>query len=606
MVMETGKNQIRKQLLLTIAALIVINVAGSFLFKRFDLTSDKRYTLSDASLKLVESVDEPLYIDVFLEGEFPGEFKRLQDETRQLLQEFASYNGDIKFTFVNPLDESESSADIKREMIFKVFQMDNPEILKNDSIKKEVIKSIDAITDIDKAIYETFSGSGMKPASISVNDKGKQSESLIFPWAIATYKGKTVKIPLLKNMRSASTAEKVESSVQHLEYAFADAFNKITSNKQKKIVMLQGNGELPGQYMASFIKSLRESYHIGPFTLDSVSKNPQKTLKDLQQYDLAIIAKPTQAFTEEEKEVLDQYIVNGGKTLWLLDAVQADMDSLYANNGVTPALPRNLNLNDMLFKYGVRINPDLIKDEMGTPLKLATGDRGNGTDYQQYMWRFAPFAFPDSINKNPIVKNLNGIKLDIASPIDTLKNGIKKNVLLASSRYSKKVGTPTALRLDMVAEETSPTDYKEGGFLPMAVLLEGNFTSMYENRILPFKDNAYKTQGKDNKMIVISDGDIARNQVDKNGEPLELGYDKWTEQFYDNKDFLMNCVNYLLDDNGLINVRAKDVSLPMLNTQKVYENYTNAEIITVGLPLLILVLFGVLFTWLRKRAYTKA
>lgn len=604
MVMETGKNQIRKQLLVTIAALIVINVAGSFLFKRFDLTSDKRYTLSDASLKLVKSVDEPLYVDVFLEGEFPGEFKRLQDETRQLLQEFASYNGDIKFTFFNPLDESESSAETKKEIIYNVFKMDTPYLTAKDYA--EARKSIDKIKDIDKAVFETFSRSGMKPASISVNDKGKQSESLIFPWAIATYKGKTVKIPLLKNMRSASTAEKVESSVQHLEYAFADAFNKITSGKQKKIVMLQGNGELPGHYMASFIKSLRESYHIGPFTLDSVSKNPQKTLKHLQQYDLAIIAKPTQAFTEEEKEVLDQYIVNGGKTLWLLDAVQADMDSLYANNGVTPALPRNLNLNDMLFKYGVRINPDLIKDEMGTPLKLATGDRGNGTDYQQYMWRFAPFAFPDSINKNPIVKNLNGIKLDIASPIDTLKNGIKKNVLLASSRYSKKVGTPTALRLDMVAEETSPTDYKEGGFLPMAVLLEGKFTSMYQNRILPFKDNTYKTQGKDNKMIVISDGDIARNQVDKNGEPLELGYDKWTEQFYDNKDFLMNCVNYLLDDNGLINVRAKDVSLPMLNTQKVYENYTTAEIVTVGLPLLILALFGVLFTWLRKRAYTKA
>lgn len=604
MVMETGKNQIRKQLLVTVAALIIINVAGSFLFKRFDLTSDKRYTLSDASLKLVESVDEPLYVDVFLEGEFPGEFKRLQDETRQLLQEFASYNGDIKFTFVNPLDESESSAETKKDIIYNVFKMDTPYLTAKDYA--EARKSIDNIKDVDKAVFETLSRSGMKPASISVNDKGKQSESLIFPWAIATYKGKTVKIPLLKNMRSASTAEKVESSVQHLEYAFADAFNKITSDKQKKIVMLQGNGELPGHYMASFIKSLRESYHIGPFTLDSVSKNPQKTLKDLQQYDLAIIAKPTQAFTEEEKEVLDQYIVNGGKTLWLLDAVQADMDSLYANNGVTPALPRNLNLNDMLFKYGVRINPDLIKDEMGTPLKLATGDRGNGTDYQQYMWRFAPFAFPDSINKNPIVKNLNGIKLDIASPIDTLKNGIKKNVLLASSRYSKKVGTPTALRLDMVAEETSPTDYKEGGFLPMAVLLEGKFTSMYENRILPFKDNAYKTHGKDNKMIVISDGDIARNQVDKNGEPLELGYDKWTEQFYDNKDFLMNCVNYLLDDNGLINVRAKDVSLPMLNTQKVYENYTTAEIITVGLPLLILALFGVLFTWLRKRAYTKA
>lgn len=603
MVMETGKQNIRKQLLITIAALVVLNVAGSFIFKRFDLTADKRYTLSETSLNLVKSVKEPLYIDVFLEGEFPGEFKRLQDETRQLLQEFSSYNTDVKVTFFNPLDKSESSADTKKEIIYNIFKMDNPGLPANQ--EAEVKKSIQSIPDIDKAVFETFSGAGMKPASITVNDKGKQSESLIFPWAIATYKGKTVKIPLLKNMRGANTAEKVESSVQHLEYAFADAFNKVTSEKQKKIVILQGNGELKGRNIASLIKAMRESYHIGPFTMDSVAKNPQQTLNHLKSYDLAIIAKPTETFTEEEKEVLDQYIISGGKTLWLIDAVQADMDSLYGGNGVTPALARNLNINDMLFKYGVRINPDLIKDEMSVNIKLATGDNAGDSQYQQYRWKFAPFAYPDSINQNPIVKNLGGVKMEFVNPIDTLKNGIKKNVLLASSRYSKKVGTPLAVRLDMVAEKTTPKDYDQGGFLPMAVLLEGKFTSMYENRTLPFKDASYKVKGIDNKMIVISDGDVASNQFDKNGEPLELGYDKWTGEFFENKDFLMNCVNYLLDDNGLINLRTKDVSLPMLNTQKVYDNYTMAKVITVAVPLFILGVSGLLFTWLRKRKYSK-
>jgi len=602
--METAKQRSIKQLAITVAVLVVLNVAGAFIFKRLDLTKDKRYTLSETSLNLVESVNEPLYIDVFLEGDFPGEFKRLQDETRQLLQEFTAYNPDVKFNFFNPMDKSESTAGTKRDLIYTLFKMDNPLIPAKD--QAEVKKSIEGITDIDKAIFDTFSGSGMKPASVSVNDKGKQSETLIFPWAIASYKGKTVKIPLLKNMRGATTAEKVEGSVQHLEYAFAEAMDKLLREKQKKIVVLQGNGEMPARYMASFLKQLRESYHLGPFTLDSVSKNPQQTLKDLQQFDLAIIAKPSERFTEEEKQVLDQYIINGGKTLWMIDAVQVEMDSLYNETGSTPALPRDLNLNDMLFKYGVRLNPDLVKDEMGTPLKLASGAQGNSTQYQQYMWRFSPFAYPDSVNQNPIVRNLGGIKFEFASPMDTLKNGIKKNVLLASSRYSKKIGTPLAVRLDMVAEETSAKDYAIPGFLPMAVLLEGNFRSMYENRVLPFQDSAYKTTGKPGKMIVISDGDIAKNQFDNSGQPLELGYDKWTEEFYENKDFMMNCVNYLLDDNGLINIRSKDVQLPMLNTQKVYENYFTAQLITVGLPLAVLAVFGVLFTWLRKRKYSRA
>jgi len=598
--MEPRKQNNLKQLSFVLVALLLANFAGNYFFKRFDLTHDKRYTLSPASLHLVESVDEPLYVDVFLEGEFPGEFKRLQDETRQLLEEFEAYNPNIKFNFINPLDKSDSSAETKRALVYTIYKLDNPNVPAKEVA--EIKKSIAGITDIDKAIFDSFTGSGMKPASVSTNDKGKQSETLIFPWAIATYNGKSVKIPLLKNMMGASTAEKVVSSVQHLEYAFADAINKVTHSKEKKIAILKGNGEMPGILMGDFIKQLRESYGIGSFTLDSVAKNPQETLKYLKKYDLAIIAKPTEKFTEEEKEVLDQYIISGGKTLWMVDAVNIEMDSLN-QTGSALALPRDLGLNDMFFKYGFRILPDLIKDEMATPIKLATGAPGSNTEFQEYFWKYSPYVYPDT--KNPIVKNMSGIRFDFANGIDTLKNGIKKTVLLRSSEYSKRVGTPVEVKLGMVAEEGGPKDYTKPGFIPVAVLLEGNFKSMYENRVLPFKDASFKNTGKAGKMIVVADGDIAKSQIDKNGLPLELGYDRWTNNLYDNKGFLMNSVNYLLDDNGLINIRSKDVDLPLLDTQKVYDNYTSAKLVTVGLPLLLLALFGALFTYLRKRAYSK-
>lgn len=598
--MEPRKQNNLKQLSFVLVALLLANFAGNYFFKRFDLTHDKRYTLSPASLNLVESVDEPLYVDVFLEGEFPGEFKRLQDETRQLLEEFEAYNPNIKFNFINPLDKSDSSAETKRALVYTIYKLDNPNVPAKEVA--EIKKSIAGITDIDKAIFDSFTGSGMKPASVSTNDKGKQSETLIFPWAIATYNGKSVKIPLLKNMMGASTAEKVVSSVQHLEYAFADAINKVTHSKEKKIAILKGNGEMPGILMGDFIKQLRESYGIGSFTLDSVAKNPQETLKYLKKYDLAIIAKPTEKFTEEEKEVLDQYIISGGKTLWMVDAVNIEMDSLN-QTGSALALPRDLGLNDMFFKYGFRILPDLIKDEMATPIKLATGAPGSNTEFQEYFWKYSPYVYPDT--KNPIVKNMSGIRFDFANGIDTLKNGIKKTVLLRSSEYSKRVGTPVEVKLGMVAEEGGPKDYTQPGFIPVAVLLEGNFKSMYENRVLPFKDASFKNTGKAGKMIIVADGDIAKSQIDKNGLPLELGYDRWTNNLYDNKGFLMNSVNYLLDDNGLINIRSKDVDLPLLDTQKVYDNYTAAKLVTVGLPLLLLALFGALFTYLRKRAYSK-
>jgi gliding-associated putative ABC transporter substrate-binding component GldG len=346
---------------------------------------------------------------------------------------------------------------------------------------------------------------------------------------------------------------------------------------------------------------VRESYYIGPFTLDSVAKNPTGSLQALQKYDLAIIVKPTESFTNEEKQVLDQFIVNGGKTIWLFDQVSMEMDSLYNDVGANLAFPKDLNLNDMFFKYGIRVNPDLIKDEQGSPIKLATGDPGTAAQFQTFNWKFAPLVYP--ISKHPIVKNLGGIKFDFASGIDILGNDVQKTILLESSVYSKKIGTPVEINLNLVSEESTPNDYTKTGSIPLSVLLEGSFSSMFENRILPFEQKSFRSQGVANKMVVIADGDLIKNQLDKNLQPLELGYDQRTGNFYDNKDFLMNCVNYLLDDTGLITIRSKDIDLPLLDKEKVYEEYGITTLQTIGLPLLLLLLFGLLFRYFRKKKY---
>jgi len=562
MVMKVAKKTAVKQIGSILVVLVVLNLLSHFFFKRFDLTQDQRYTLSETTLRIIEEVDSPLYIDVYLEGNFPPEFKRLQNETKQILEEFSAYNSNIVFQFKNPIEK--------------------------ESMRVEVMKEF----------YER----GMQPLSITVEDKGKQSQEVVFPWAQATYGDKFTKVSLLKNLMGASTEEKVISSVQHLEFGFAEAITKISKEKQKKIAVIKGNGELIEPLIADFLTTVKESYYIGPFTLDSVANQPGPSLAALKKYDLAIIAKPTEAFTEAEKQVLDQFIMNGGKTLWLMDAVAADMDSLYNETGTILAYPRDLNLTDLFFKYGIRMNPLLIKDEYATPIKIATGSQGSETQLQQYNWKYAPFIYPTSTH--PIVKNMEGIKFEFTSPIELLTNDLKKTVLLSSSEYSKTIGTPTPISLASISEETTPEEYAGKGLLPVAVMMEGKFKSAYQNRVLPFADSQFKAVGKDNKMIVIADGDVIKNQLDK-GMPLELGFDKWTNQLYGNKEFLLNCVNYLLDDNGLINIRSKDVDLPLLNKEAVYANYTKAQLITVGIPLIILALFGFLFTYLRKKRYSR-
>lgn len=549
------KNNV-KQLMAIIAVLLVANVASSYFFKRFDLTSDQRYTLSETTLNALQLVKEPLYIDVFLDGEFPAEFKRLQTETYQLLEEYKAYNSNIVFKFNNPNADESIAAQYTAELI----------------------------------------GLGFTPTNINQNVKGKKELIQIFPWAIANVGEKSVRVPLLVNNYGNKPEENINKSVQLLEFAFTDAITKLVSQKKKKIAILKGNGQMPDKYLSDLLLNAKEYYALGEFNLDSLTNDLPKTLENLKRFDMALIVKPTQAFSDSEKYILDQYIMQGGKTMWLMDQVTIDLDSLYNQDRQSVAFPRDLNLDDLFFKYGVRINPRLIQDLLSTPV---TAQSPTGEDFP-IDWLYSPIV--RSEENHPINKNLNLIKLEFANQMDTLKNGIKKTVLLKSSPQSKAVGAPVLIGLNQFMEELDESKFNEGNQI-IGTLLEGQFTSVYNNRVKPFKIKDNKDRGVDTKMIVIADGDIV-NYTYINKKPIQNGYDQWTQQIYGNKDFLINSINYLLDDNGLINIRSKNVELPLLNDQKVEENYTMSQFITVGFPIVLLALFGFGFTYLRKRRYT--
>ena len=563
------KTSIKKNIVslaILIVGLILLNLLGNYFYKRFDLTQDKRFTLSEEAKQIVDQVNSPLIIDVFLKGEFPPEFRRLQSETEQLLDEFSAYNSNIKFEFINPTEKG------------------------NEAFQKQ---------------FEKF---GLTPAQVSITENGKQSTELVYPWALAHHDGKSVKIPLLKNQLGATSEERVNSSLQNLQYAFADGFKKLVSQKSKKVAVLKGNGEYDDRYIADFFSTLRDYYFIAPFTLDSVASNPEKTLIALEGFDMIVVAQPTEAFNDNEKYVLDQYIMNGGKSLWLLDATQMQTDTV---TGKTFAFGKDLNLNDFFFKYGIRINPNLVKDVYSAPIVLANGDEREA-QYNRYPWFFSPLS--SSANNHPIVSNIEAVKFDYASAIDTLPNNIKKTVLLSTSPISKIVGLPFPIDFDVeipknlqvVNEGPNPNEYNAGE-VPLAVLLEGNFTSAYKNRVKPVKlEGALKNidDGKPSKMVVISDGDVIKNQMQGN-RPLELGFDKMTNSFYGNKEFLLNAVNYLLDDSGLINIRTRQIAVPFLDPQKTVEQRTKWQILNLLLPLGLLTLFGIAFNRYRKHKYTR-
>ncbi len=546
-------------LLFLLIVLILVNVLGSHFYKRFDFTQDHRYTLSQEALHTLDNADSPIVIDVFLEGTFPTEFRRLRTETKQLLEEFASYSDQISVNFINPIED-------------------------------------DASRDNN---VQLLSQRGLQPFQIAVKESGKTTQELVFPWALASYHDQTVKIPLLKNKVGATEQELVTNSIQHLEYAFAEGFKKLTTEKSKKIAILKGNGQFNDIYIADFLKTIREHYNIAPFTLDSVVNNPQKVLDQLKTYDLIISAKPSQPFTEEEKLVLDQYTMNGGKSLWLTEAIVMDKDSLLNDSGSAISITKDLNLNDFFFKYGVRINPVIVSDMYSAPITLAVGE-GSNAQFQPIQWQYSPLA---SSNPNhPITSNLNLIKFDFASQIDTLKNDVEKTILLRSSQLSRVEGVPKEISLDIVTQEPNPEIFNKGP-QTLAVLLEGEFTSVYNNRIKPFQLSNEKDISVPTKMIIIADGDVIKNEVVRN-QPQELGFDRWTGQSFGNKEFLENAVNYLLDDDGLINIRTKEVSIAFLDSQKVGAQKTKWQFINIALPLILLALFGLGFKYVRKHKYT--
>ena len=551
-------NKERVQLLILGLGLLVINILTYSIYKRFDLTQDQRYTLSQAAINVVKDVDSPIIVDVFLEGDFPSEFRRLQTETKQLLEEFSTYNKHIIFNFINPLEDENN----REQNIQQLAQR------------------------------------GLQPYQITINESGKSTQELVFPWALASYNEQTIKIPLLKNKIGSTDQERVNNSIQNLEYAFADGFSKLVHPKRRKVAVLRGNGQLENKNIADFVKTLRDYYFIAPFTLDSVASNPQGTLDKLKAYDLIISAKPTQGFSEQEKLVLDQYTMNGGKSLWLIDNVAVDKDSLYNAAGKSFATARDLNLTDFFFKYGVRINPVLINDLYSAPITLAIGE-GSDAQFQPVQWQYSPLA--SGASNHPIVNNLNLVKFDFANQIDTLKNAVTKTILLKSSPLSKLMGTPREISLDVITQQPDRATFTNGN-QNLAVLLEGEFTSVYENRVKPFELSEEKNKSIPTKMIVIADGDIMKNEVGRNG-PQELGFDRWTGQTYGNKEFLLNAVNYLLDDDGLINIRSKELAIAFLDSEKITAQKTKWQIINIVLPLVFLAVFGLTFITFRKKRY---
>ncbi|WP_179377136.1 gliding motility-associated ABC transporter substrate-binding protein GldG [Winogradskyella wichelsiae] len=542
-----------------IVGLIIVNAVSSSIYQRFDLTKDHRYTLSDNSKSLITNLDSPLVIDVFLEGDFSSEFRLLQTEVRQIIEEFQLETDQIFINYINPIQ---------------------------DEATRE--RNIEELTK-----------SGLEPYINTNNSTGKVTQDIIFPWAFASYKGETIKISLLKRSITQGLQEQINNSVQALEYAFADGFNKLVNAKSKKIAILKGNGELDDIYMADFLTTIKPYYNIAPFTLDSVASNPQGTLDKLQNYDLIVAAKPSIAFSENEKLVLDQYTMNGGKSLWLTEAVAMDKDSLYNAAGRGVSIMRDLRLNDFFFKYGVRVNPTLVKDLYSAPIMLSIGE-GSQSQMQPIQWQYSPLAASNP--NHSITKNLNLVKFDFASPIDTLKNSIKKSILLQSSPKSKLEGAPTTISLDEVTMTPDEDSYNKGS-QNLAVLLEGEFSSVYDQRVVPFKVTNFKSKSTATKMVVISDGDVIKNEVLRN-RPQQLGFDQLTGKSFGNKEFLLNTVNYLLDDSGLINIRSKEINIAFLDTDKIKERKSKWQFINIALPLILLALFGFIFNYFRKRKYT--
>ncbi|MBL7827444.1 MAG: gliding motility-associated ABC transporter substrate-binding protein GldG [Saprospiraceae bacterium] len=548
--------------------LLFVNILANSFYTHFDLTEEKRFTLTKPTRALLNGLKDQIYVQVLLDGEFPAGFKRLQTATREILDDFRSETGFLDYQFEDP------SAG-----------------------------TIEEVNGRRKALSEQ----GIQPMTLRVADQGESTQKLIYPFAIFRFGSRQVIVRLLENeSASLSPEEVINNSVTLLEYKFANAINKILAPAKKGILFTEGHGELNQTQVSDLNRSLRAFYDTGRLNLDSVVQiNPDHCA-------LLIIAKPVSGFSEKDKFKVDQFVMNGGQVLWLIDRLSAGLDSMAIASRFVPS-DYPLNIEDMLFKYGARIQPDLVLDLECSKIKLVIGQVAPGQpQFDLFPWYYHPAVRP--VSKHPIVKNLDRVDLHFCSSIDTIrtKTPVKKTVLLSSSRYSRVQFSPIDLNFDILRYQADPAKFDKGS-QAVSVLLEGTFPSVFENKVseemltgLQKLNIPFRTASVPTRMMVVSDGDVAANHV-RNGEDgpewLPLGFNHMDRVTYANKDFLLNAVEYLIDPTGVIEARSKEVKLRLLDTVRAKQEQTKWRIVNLGVPLMLLGAFGWFFNWRRKRKY---
>jgi ABC-2 type transport system permease protein len=558
----------RLDLILLFAIIVVVNFLGSMYYHRFDLTEEKRYSLSPASKNFMKNLKDVVTVRVFLTGKLPSGFKELENATKDILNEFKAYAGsNLEYEFVD----------------LSIFDKSTQE-----KIGKELMEA------------------GLNPINLREISSGEEVQKMIFPGAMVTYQGVSVAVTLLENQVGYGQFEILNNSIILLEYKLANIIQKLQQTRQPTIAFSQGNGEPPLPYMTDLIRSLQQDN----FAVAAIDLKEGYKIEQL--VDVLVIAKPTIAFTEKEKFKIDQYIMRGGKVLWLLDVMGAHMDSLQGTDFFM-ANEKPLNLeNDMLYKYGVRINYNLVQDIQNTPIPIVTGEVGGLPQTELFPWVFHPLMF--TTNAHAVVKNIDPVAGKFVSTIDTIKSSsVEKTILLTTSNYSKAPMAPVRVHLGILREKPNPQAFKQSNLIT-AVALEGVFSSVFKNRAMSgaFKemmdtvpDMAFRDTSLATKMIVVADGDIILNEIAKNGEPMPLGFDRNSGKYFGNKVFLKNCIEYLIDDNNLIETRNKEIKLRQMDGVKVKDEKQKWQFVNVALPALAILFFGFTFGWLRKRKYAR-
>lgn len=544
--------------------LLIINLLPNTLIKPLDFTDDRRFSLSPQTREVLDSLNDVVSVRFLFTGEVPAQLKRLQNSARNMLIEFHKINPNFDYFFEN-ISES------------------TPDELKARQ------------TELEK--------DGIIPIRFSIRLKNESKETYIYPFAIFTYGDKYVPVNLLESRnKAAETEEVLNNSISLLEYKYIDAIHKLTQSAKPTILFTAGHGELP-PHETTYLENLsRPYYDFGRIYLDQYHRIDPDV-------DLVIVAKPTTPFTDKDLFKLDQYLMYGGKIIWFIDALNMELDSLrFKDEFLT--LPYNLNLEDFFFKQGVRLEPNLVQDIQCSNINLAVGKQGNQEQTQPFPYLYHPIILSNSMHAT--VKSIGPINLSFAGSLDTLKTktAIRKQIVLTTSDLSKMQMAPIRMNFDFLRAQPDPLQFKTPR-LAVAVLLEGEFLSMFENRVkpemaeglqqlnIPFRDKSAST-----KMLVVSDGDLIRNHYSQNGQPLPLGYNTQEKRKYQgNEDFVLNTLNYFLDDHGLFELRNKEIKLRLINKEKARTQKTKYHWINIGIPLVFLLCFGIVFHWLRRKKY---